>query len=152
ARGRIFWKIALDARVLSLCERYLLPNFLLTASQAIEIQPGETPQPFHFDDVFYTVPRPRPMVSLSTIVALDAFTADNGATEVVSGSHAWSDAELRGVFGQLTADSPEGQERIAAAARPVEMPAGACVVFAGTLVHRGGANRTASPRAAFSNQ
>jgi len=87
ARGRIFWKITLDPRVLALCERYLLPNFLLTASQAIDIHPGETPQPFHTDDVFYTVPRPRPMVSLSTIVAVDAFTKDNGGTEVVPGSH-----------------------------------------------------------------
>ena len=32
------------------------------------------------------------------------------------------------------------------------MPAGACVVFSGTLVHRGGANRSAAPRLAFSNQ
>jgi ectoine hydroxylase-related dioxygenase (phytanoyl-CoA dioxygenase family) len=45
-----------------------------------------------------------------------------------------------------------GQERIAAGARAVEMPAGACVVFAGTLVHRGGENRSGAPRCAFSNQ
>ena len=32
------------------------------------------------------------------------------------------------------------------------MPAGACVMFSGTLVHRGGANRSAAPRLAFSNQ
>jgi ectoine hydroxylase-related dioxygenase (phytanoyl-CoA dioxygenase family) len=32
------------------------------------------------------------------------------------------------------------------------MPAGGCVVFSGTLVHRGGANRSAAPRLAFSNQ
>lgn len=152
ARGRVFWKIALDPRVLSLCERYLLPNFLLTASQAIKISPGETPQPFHADDLFYTVPRPRPMISLSTIVAVDAFTADNGGTEVVPGSHLWGDAELDGILGQIGAESPQGQERVAALARPVEMPAGACVVFSGTLVHRGGANRAAAPRCAFSNQ
>ena len=94
ARARIFWKIALDPRVMALCERYLLPNFLLTASQAINISPGETPQPFHADDQFYTVPRPRPMVSLSTIVAVDPFTAENGGTEVIPGSHRWSDAQL----------------------------------------------------------
>jgi len=41
-----------------------------------------------------------------------------------------------------------------AAAKPVTvaMPAGACVMFSGTLVHRGGANRSAAPRLAFSNQ
>jgi ectoine hydroxylase-related dioxygenase (phytanoyl-CoA dioxygenase family) len=152
ARGRVFWKIVLDPRVLSLCERYLLPNFLLTASQAIEISPGETPQPFHADDLFYTVPRPRPMISLSTIIAVDAFTADNGGTEVVPGSHLWGDADLDGILGEIVAESPRGQERVAALARPVEMPEGACVVFSGTLVHRGGANRAATRRCAFSNQ
>ena len=152
ARGRVFWDITLDPRVLSLCARYLLPNFLLTASQAIEIGPGETPQPFHADDSFYTVPRPRPMISLSTIVAVDAFTAENGGTEVVRGSHLWDDARLEPFVGEISAESPTRQEPIAALARPVEMPSGACVVFAGTLVHRGGANRSAAPRLAFSNQ
>ncbi len=152
ARARVFWRIALDPRVMALCERYLLPGFLLTASQAIAIGPGETPQPFHADDLFYAVPRPRPMVSLSTIVAVDAFSADNGGTEVVPGSHAWGDAELGGVLEQIDAEAPAGQDYLAARAKAVEMPAGACVVFAGTLVHRGGANRTAAPRWAFSNQ
>ena len=152
ARGRVFWKIALDPRIVSLCERYLLPNFLLTASQAIEIHPGETPQPFHADDLFYTVPRPRPMIALTTIVAVDAFTADNGGTEVVPGSHRWGDAELAGILGEIDAESPRGQERVAALARAVEMPPGGCVVIAGTLLHRGGANRSTAPRCAFSNQ
>ncbi len=152
ARARIFWDIVLDARVMALCARYLLPNFLLTASQAIEIRPGETPQPFHADDLFYTVPRPRPMISLSTIVAVDAFTAENGGTEVVPGSHLWEDARLESFIGEIAEESPTKQAPIAALARPVEMPAGACVVFAGTLVHRGGANRSPAPRLAFSNQ
>lgn len=138
ARARVFWDIALDARVLALCDRFLLPGCLLTASQAICIRPGEVPQALHFDDTFYTVPRPRPMISLSTIAAVDAFTAENGGTEILPGSHLWG----------------EDWERRAAGARPValRMPAGACVVFAGTLVHRGGANRSAAPRLAFSNQ
>jgi len=69
ARGRVFWDIVLDARVLALCDRFLLPNCLLTASQAICIRPGEQPQDLHHDDTFYTVPRPRPMISISTIAA-----------------------------------------------------------------------------------
>ena len=32
------------------------------------------------------------------------------------------------------------------------MPAGACIVFAGTLVHRGGRNRSSRSRCAFSHQ
>src|SRR5262245_20955592 len=37
ARGRVFWRIVLDPRILALCEHYFLPGFLLTASQAIQI-------------------------------------------------------------------------------------------------------------------
>src|SRR5450631_4610197 len=70
ARGRVFWDIVLDPRVMALCEKFLQPNFLLTASQAIGIYPGEAPQAFHHDDKFYPMARPRPMVSLSTIVAV----------------------------------------------------------------------------------
>lgn len=152
ARGRVFWKLALDPRIMALCERYLLPGFLLTASQAITIHPGETPQPFHADDSFYTVPRPRPMISLSTIVAVDAFTADNGGTEAIPGSHLWSDHELGSLNSQIYQDNPSDQEPLAAQARTITMPAGACLVFSGTLVHRGGENRSAAARCAFSNQ
>ena len=69
-----------------------------TASQAIQIYPDETPQAFHSDDAFYHLPRPRAMVSLSTIVAVDPFTALNGGTEMIPGSNQWSDAELAGSF------------------------------------------------------
>ena len=132
ARGKVFWDIVLDARVLALCDRFLLPNCLLTASQAICIRPGETPQDFHHDDTYYTVPRPRPMISFSTIVAVDAFTHENGATEIIPGSHLWGD-DWR---------ARAGSARVVTA----EMPAGACVAFSGTLVHRGGANRSTSAR------
>lgn len=69
-------------------------------------------------------------------IALD--TAENGGTEVIPGSHLWGD---------------DWRARAAAARHmTVAMPAGACVVFSGTLVHRGGANRSSAPRLAFSNQ
>lgn len=138
ARARVFWDIVLDPRVLALCDRFLLPGCLLTASQAICIRPGEAPQDFHHDDTFYTVLRPRPMISLSTIAAVDAFSAENGGTQILPGSHLWG----------------EDWRARAQAATPVtvEMPAGACVVFSGTLVHRGGANGSSAPRLAFSNQ
>jgi len=152
ARGRVFWGIVLDPRILALCERFLDPGFLLTASQAIEIRPGETPQPFHYDDTFYSLPRPRPMVSLSTIVAVDPFTAENGGTEVIPGSHRWGDEEPADV---LEAPNPESERRAWALSRKaaaVTLDAGGCVVFAGTLFHRGGANRSDRSRCAFSNQ
>jgi ectoine hydroxylase-related dioxygenase (phytanoyl-CoA dioxygenase family) len=156
ARARVFWRIALEPRVLALCERFLQPGFLLTASQAIQINPDETPQPFHTDDGFYSIPRPRPMVSLSTIVAVDAFTAENGGTEIVPGSHTWSDDRLAGTFddgGLLDgSDRERADAELESLARPIEMPAGACVVFAGTLLHRGARNGSDRSRCAFSHQ
>ena len=73
-RGRVFEDIVEDARVLAILDRLLRPGYLLTASQAICIHPGETAQPIHHDDSFYPVPRPRPSYSYSTIVAVDDFT------------------------------------------------------------------------------
>ncbi|MGH8460726.1 MAG: phytanoyl-CoA dioxygenase family protein [Stenotrophobium sp.] len=152
ARGRIFERIAEDARVMALCDAFLKPGYLLTASQAICIHPGETPQPIHSDDAFYTLPRPRPAIGFSTIVAVDAFTAENGGTEIIPGSHVWSDEKISGLYDQgLDADAPPNPE-LARQLVPVQMPAGACVVFLGTLLHRGGANRSSAPRLAFSNQ
>jgi ectoine hydroxylase-related dioxygenase (phytanoyl-CoA dioxygenase family) len=153
ARARVFWRIVLDSRILALCGRFLQPGFLLTASQAIQINPGETPQPFHTDDGFYTIPRPRPMVSLSTIVAVDAFTVENGGTEIIPGSHRWDDERIAGTYDPVLAGgSSERDASLEPLARPVTMPAGGCVVFAGTLLHRGGRNRSDRSRAAFSNQ
>lgn len=151
ARGAVFERIVEDTRVMALCERYLHPGFLLTASQAICIHPGEKAQPLHFDDGFYTFPRPRPPVSISTIVAVDAFTAANGGTEVIPGSHRWGEREVAGLFEGINSGAPPSAE-LERQLVPVTMPAGACVVFAGTLVHRGGANRSQAPRLAFSNQ
>lgn len=153
ARGAVFERIAEDARVLAVCEKLLLPGFLLTASQAICIHPGETVQPLHYDDGFYTIPRPRPAISVSTIVAVDAFTAENGGTEVLPGSHRWGDAQVGAMFEnfEATYDAP-ADPRLERQLVPAEMPAGACLVFLGTLLHRGGANRSGAPRLAFSNQ
>ncbi|HUP91867.1 MAG TPA: phytanoyl-CoA dioxygenase family protein [Solimonas sp.] len=151
ARAKVFERIVEEPRVLALMDRFLQPGYLLTASQAIDIQPGETPQPIHADDLFYRIPRPRPAISLSTIVAVDAFTPENGGTQIIPGSHAWSDAQIAGIYDGADADSParEELERQLVTAR---MPAGACIVFLGTLLHRGGANRSTAPRLAFSNQ
>lgn len=154
ARGKVFEDIVEDPRVMALCDRYLQQPYLLTASQAICIQPGETPQPIHADDLFYRVPRPRPPISVSTVVAVDAFTALNGGTEIIAGSHTWPDAQIAGIYEGATpaeADSPT-REDLERQLKPAVIPAGACLVFLGTLLHRGGANRSDAPRLAFSNQ
>ncbi|BBX86503.1 phytanoyl-CoA dioxygenase family protein [Mycolicibacterium aubagnense] len=127
--------IADHPRVLALLDRMFLPNYLLSMLQVINILPGEQAQMLHTDDGFYPLPRPRAALGAATIWAIDDFTADNGATDVVPGSHRWGD-QLPG----------------AAARKPVVMSAGSCVFFPGTLWHGGGANRTQHPRLAVTAQ
>lgn len=123
--------------VLAMLDAVLLPNYLLSANLAINLLPGETTQAVHIDDDFYKLPWPRPMVGVSTIWAIDDFTDDNGATEIIPGSHRWDG---------------EGAPPDEAELRPVTMPAGSVVMFAGTMWHRGGANRSDRPRLAITPQ
>ena len=141
-RGKVFERVTEDARVLALLDRFLLPGYLLTASQAICIYPGETAQGVHTDDGFYRLARPRPPASISLIAAVDDFTAENGGPQIIPRSHLWSDAEI----------AANRESDLIDLLRPVEMPAGAAIVFQATLLHQGGANRSAAPRLAFTNQ
>ena len=153
ARDPVFQEIVADERVMAFCNAVLQPNYLLTASQAIVISPGESPQPWHTDDSFYPIPRPRPMISLSTIVAVEDFTAANGGTEVIPGSHLWSDEQIAGDYVSGDAEVDSGfAERLIGLSQSVEMKAGTCLLFAGTLLHRGGGNYGTNTRRAFSNQ
>ncbi|OKH78183.1 phytanoyl-CoA dioxygenase [Mycobacterium sp. ST-F2] len=128
--------IADHPRVLALLDRMFLPNYLLSMLQVINILPGEQAQMLHTDDGFYPLPRPRAPLGAATIWAIDDFTADNGATDVVPGSQLWGD--------RLPGDDVER--------KPVVMGAGSCVFFPGTLWHGGGANRTDRPRLAVTAQ
>ncbi len=170
ALGGVFADMIEHPRMLAICDAFLAPNYLLTAAQAINILPGEAPQAIHYDDGFYPFPRPRPAISLATIVAIDDFSAENGATEIIAGSHLWGNELPDGVvsgsdfaqdttYGRGVAGSQNFLMRStradvvkAATLRPVVMPAGAVVVFLGTLWHRGGANRSRAPRLALSMQ
>ncbi|MBA4795249.1 phytanoyl-CoA dioxygenase family protein [Phenylobacterium sp.] len=143
ARGKVFEEMTEEPRILALLDRFLLPGYLLTASQAINIEPGEAAQGVHYDDAFYNLPRPRPAASLSVIVAVDDFTETNGATDILPGSHRWSDEEVTAF--SLRPDA-------AAQLKPAVMPAGSAMVFQGHMLHRGGANRSDAPRLALTNQ
>ncbi|WP_280356596.1 phytanoyl-CoA dioxygenase family protein [Nocardia otitidiscaviarum] len=129
-------RVVAHPRVLALLDRLLMPNYLLSMLQAINILPGEAAQMLHTDDGFYPLPRPRPALSAATIWAVDEFTPVNGATDIIAGSHRWGD-RLPG----------ETDIRV-----PVVMPAGSCVFFLGTLWHGGGANTAADPRLALTAQ
>ena len=103
--------------VLAIVDEFLMPSYLLSSCLAIDVHPGETAQSFHFDDGGVNQPRPRRPAGISTIWAIDDFTEDNGATEVIPGSHRWGD-EVPGPDTEVV---------------KVTMPAGSVVVFAGTL-------------------
>ncbi len=151
-QDKLFQDIVEKEQVMALCDHFLEVNYLLTTSQAICIHPGETPQPWHCDDAFYNIPRPR-NIALSTVVALDDFTAENGGTEVVPGSNNWTEQQVGGDYRDGEAETdPAFAERVADQAIAVEMPAGACVVFAGNTLHRGGRNTSSGVRRALSNQ
>ncbi|NUQ74065.1 MAG: phytanoyl-CoA dioxygenase family protein [Polyangiaceae bacterium] len=168
AKGKPFADLVEHPLVLEVCDAFLKPNYLLTASQAIRIHPGEAPQGFHTDDSFFPMPRPRPPLSMATIWAVDDFTADNGATRIIPKSHLWGDERpagaataddflstqrygLGGAEGELNKYGA-GDNPIEAAWIPAVMPAGSVILFAGTLWHGGGPNTSSVPRTAVSNQ
>jgi len=136
SRTRVCDRLVDHPRVLAVLDRLLMPNYLLSALQAINIQPGEAAQLAHHDDGFYPIPRPRAPLAAATIWAIDDFTADNGATVLIPGSHRWGKR-------RPGPDDP---------ATPVVMPAGSCVFFVGTLWHGGGANTTTRERLAVTAQ
>ena len=101
-----------------------------SAPVGIEIGPGEKAQVLHYDDAIYPLPWPHAEVVVNSMWAFDDFTQANGATQVVPGSHR-----------RPTATYAPDQPVVS-----VEMPAGSVIFYTGTLLHRGGANRTERPR------
>ena len=114
--------------VLALIDAFLAPSYLLWGGLAINKHPGEVRQDYHVDDEAGAPPRPRPPQGVSTMWALDDFTEDNGATEIIPGSHRFGPDETP------AADDARTFKAV--------MPAGSCLVWQGTLFHRGGANQT----------
>lgn len=95
--------------------------------QLIQIGPGEGAQPLHRDDAAFQWSRGYGKEArLQIMVAISDFTAENGGTLVIPGSHKWSD------------DRPPLQEE----AIPTEMKAGSALLFLGGTYHAGGTNTT----------
>ncbi len=124
--------------ILGLLDKIFEPNYLLSQLQVINIHPNEAAQPLHYDDGFYPWPRPRRALGAATIIAVDEFTENNGATVVIPQSHLWGDR------------IPEETD-IKTSLKAV-MPKGSVLFFLGTFWHGGGANKSTSPRMCLTAQ
>ena len=111
-------------------DQLLLPNcvdYLLNTGQLIQIGPGETAQALHRDeDAWGNHFSPKPLLQVEALFALSDFSAKNGATQVVPGSHRWESDR-----------KPEPSEVCQA-----EMKAGSALLYLGSTIHGGGANLT----------
>ena len=97
------------------------------------------------------VPRPRPAYGVSTFWAIDETTTENGATEIIPGSHKWTDD---GGMPDTIRQDPNAKQTTSNDHDPFPrsdaikavMPAGSLMIAKGTLYHRGGANKSSKSR------
>ena len=117
--------------VLDLVDSALGPfcdHFQLSTNSITAIGPGETAQSLHRGDALYPLPHPSERnLSCTAVWALGDFSAENGATLIVPGSHRWDDTR-----------KPKESEAV-----PAAMPKGSVCLFLGGTYHGGGANRSA---------
>jgi ectoine hydroxylase-related dioxygenase (phytanoyl-CoA dioxygenase family) len=139
AKSRIFSEeVLVTPQLLSICDAILGPScarYQLNLAHVLDRGPGSDQQIMHRDELVWNfLPKPHPEVQVAAIIALCDFTAENGATRVVPGSHR-DDREM--------VLDPAEIERIAV---PAEMSAGSAVVYLGSTLHGGGANTTTDRR------
>jgi ectoine hydroxylase-related dioxygenase (phytanoyl-CoA dioxygenase family) len=127
AHGLLWRQIPTHPQVLPIVEGVLDAGCLVSSLSSITILPGETSQPIHADDQLMPLPKPHPPTVCNTMWALTDFTAENGATRLVPGSHL---ADASPIIGQRYDTVP------------AEMAAGSVLVWHGSLWHGGGANAT----------
>jgi len=149
AKSPVFADLVTHPLALAFVESDLGAECLLSACLAINLHPGETAQPWHFDDSHFQWPRPRPPLGVSTFWAVTDMTETNGATEILPGSHRWPEDHIDGAIGEedfAKGFEREGDPGARADAVKVVMPAGSLMLAKGTLWHRGGANVSDAPR------
>src|SRR6476661_10731860 len=151
AKSPLFAELAIHPLALALAEAELGQSCLLSALLAINLHPGETAQPWHFDDGGAKVPRPRPALGISAFWAIDDTTELNGSTEVIPGSHLWDEQIVEGAtrpadFTSKTTPNTDRDPGNRPDAVKMMMPSGSLAIAKGTLWHRGGANLSDRPR------
>jgi ectoine hydroxylase-related dioxygenase (phytanoyl-CoA dioxygenase family) len=128
ARSEVCRNLIMDRRIIELCDAFLLPfsdRYQLHLTQLIRIMDGQQRQSLHRDRLAWGgFLRPDIEPQLNMIWGVTEFTADNGATCVVPGSHRWD------------SDRQAKEEEIAFA----EMREGSVLIYSGSVIHGGGAN------------
>src|SRR5450755_2333554 len=120
--------------ILEIAQSILGPHcdrFQLNLTQAVEIHPGAPAQPQHRDQDMWGGPKGEMEYLINVIWPLTPFRADNGATIVWPNSHRCQQDYLL----------PEE------AAVSAELDPGSALLFLGSTLHAGGANRSSLPRA-----
>ena len=134
ARSKTCQDLALDPLINQMADNFLGPHcesYQLHFTSAIQIGPGESSQILHRDRGVWGGYIPRKIeTQFSTVWAINDFTKENGATQVVPGSHKWHK------------DREPLPEEIAYA----EMKAGSVFIYTGSVLHGGGTNVTEQPR------
>ena len=127
-------ELALDPTINSLSKKFLGPHcdgYQLHFTSAIQIGPNETAQILHRDRGVWGGYVPRKIeTQLSTVWAITDFTKENGATQVIPGSHKWDKNR-----------TPLEEE-----IENAEMTAGSVFIYTGSVMHGGGANQTSENR------
>jgi ectoine hydroxylase-related dioxygenase (phytanoyl-CoA dioxygenase family) len=108
----------------------MTPSIQISTTQLIQIHHGQGKQPLHRDDALHLRPHPGPTSRVQLMLAMGPFTADNGGTLVIPGSHHWDDER-----------PPLAEEAI-----PTEMTPGSGLIWLGGVYHGGGKNVTFQPR------
>jgi ectoine hydroxylase-related dioxygenase (phytanoyl-CoA dioxygenase family) len=108
----------------------MTPTIQISGTQVIQIYPGQGKQPLHRDDALHLRTHPGPTSRVQLMLAMSEFTAENGGTLVIPGSHHWDDER-----------APSTSE-----AYPTEMPPGAGLIWLGGVYHSGGNNTSDKPR------
>lgn len=119
--------------ILQVMEHILGPycdRIQLNLSQAINIYPGETAQILHRDEGMFPAQGFAGELMANVIWALDDIGPENGSTQLVVGSHSWPKDRL-----------PEENEIEQAVLRK-----GSALIYLGSLIHGGGANRSERER------
>ena len=129
-------------RVMAAADSVLLPNcsnYQIGSLTGIEIWPGEGDQELHVDDSVYPACLADTQLQISAMWAMNDFTAENGATRVVPGSH-------KKLLPDRSCADYSGDD-----IEQAIMPRGSLLLYLGTTLHGGGANRSDGPRAGLIN-